>query len=165
MHCGFFRRFAKCLTQTAVAGGMFFSPPFPNLGFCAKQLLHFCSRLLAWKHCSLWRSRRRSHQATITNTWNTAFMMCFGGNRCLALSASPFAHNAAWWWVGTVYPGRVFCPGCEILSFKNNIFHFGCLTGFIMMISMRLTVIIMLVAFASRARSGECWLSEANRQI
>lgn len=35
-------------------------------------------------------------------------------------------------------------------------FHFGCLTGFIIMISMWLSVIVMLAAFVNGGRNGEC---------
>lgn len=93
VRCAYFDALQAPHTDSRCRWDVFFLlPPPPILGFCAKQLLHFCSRLLARKHHSPWRSRRRSHQATITNTWNTAFMMCLEATDAL-LSAPLLSHT------------------------------------------------------------------------
>lgn len=92
VRCAHFDALQTPHTDSLCKWDVFLFPPPPVLGFCAKQLLHFCSRMLAWEHHSLWRSRRHSHQAAITNTWNTAFMMCLEATDAL-LSAPLLSHT------------------------------------------------------------------------
>ena len=114
----------------------------------------FSSCLLLLKYYSLWRSHPHQHQADITNTSNTAFMMYFE-----ATDTSPsmplFTHCSMM--IRKNGCSNIALIGHEILQFKNNVFHFCRLTGVIIMICIWLSMIVMLAASVTGARDGECF--------
>ena len=89
-------------------------------------------------------------------TFEAACWWCLLNRQTLSLSL-PFQHNTPCHSEMRINSNAVL-KSHESLQFRSNCnaFHFGCLTGLIIMISMWLSVIVMLVAFVNGARNGEC---------
>lgn len=99
------------------------------------------------KYYALWRSH--------SNPWNTVLVMSLK-RQMLSVSIPP-SHEAPWKEIAIQI---LFWLSMKVGNLPIMHFIFGCLTGFIIMISTWVSVIVMLMTFVNGAKNGKCLVSQ-----